>query len=109
MKDSDKLNIQIIGKTFSIHQSHEGNISESDYESIWGDKYELKLDGSQMWTFDCKQNKHKKVYSSTILTSFPPQYPWICEFCGYRGADRDMIDYNPTYEQLMKKFYGSKE
>jgi hypothetical protein len=32
---------------------------------------------------------HKKVYAEYILTSSPPQYPWVCSECGEHGVDRE--------------------
>jgi hypothetical protein len=34
-----------------------------------------------------KDCKHDKVFAPYILTSNPPQYPWICRKCGFRGCD----------------------
>ena len=37
---------------------------------------------------DSKSNcKHEKVYANYILTSNPPQSPWICKKCGAEGVD----------------------
>lgn len=32
--------------------------------------------------------EHEKVYAGHVLTSDPPQHPWICRKCNARGADR---------------------
>jgi hypothetical protein len=105
--EKDKLNLEIKGRTLNIYQSHNGYISESDYESHWGSKEELKLDGSQLWQFDnCNQNGHKKIYANYFLMSNPPQFPWVCEMCGYRGTDRGGKD---PYEDLIKMFYNPRD
>lgn len=31
--------------------------------------------------------QHEKVYAGHVLTSSPPQRPWICRKCKTRGAD----------------------
>lgn len=51
----------------------------------------------------CK--RHKKVFANYILTSNPPQYPWVCSVCGERGTDRG--EYRPIeldYDAIIKKF-----
>lgn len=42
-----------------------------------------------------------KIYASHILTSNPPQHPWICPDCLQEGVD-DHFHKNPpeTYEQV---------
>jgi hypothetical protein len=52
---------------------------------------------------------HIKVYSNCILTSYPPQSPWICPLCGYRGVDRGAggMATGPTYAELVEKFKRS--
>jgi hypothetical protein len=107
MQMEEKFNIKLKGKSLTIHHSNNGTITESDYESVWGDS-ELILDGSQVWDFNnCKQNKHKKVYANQVLLSNPPQCPWVCEICGFRSVDRSELN-TTTYEELMMKFYSNK-
>jgi hypothetical protein len=104
MKMEEKFNIELKGKSLTIHLSNNGSISESDYESVWGNSDLI----NQVWDFDtCKQNKHKKVYTNHVLLSNPPQYPWVCEVCGFRSVDRNELK-NITYEELMMKFYSNK-
>ncbi|MHA1437972.1 MAG: hypothetical protein ACTSPD_10380 [Promethearchaeota archaeon] len=43
---------------------------------------------------------HKKKYEPKVLTSNPPQYPWICEWCGYKGTD--------SYDEHQKTVWGLK-
>lgn len=48
---------------------------------------------------------HDKVFSNYVLTSNPPQYPWICRKCGYMS--RDIGEYYSArneYEELIEKF-----
>ena len=58
-------------------------------------------------TEEQKNCEHKKVFSNIVLTSYPPQYPWICEKCGFEGRDRGSLPKGPTYAQIKNKF--SKE
>ena len=37
--------------------------------------------------------KHKKVFSGMMYSSNPPQFPWRCSECGFKGIDRG------TYER----------
>jgi hypothetical protein len=32
--------------------------------------------------------EHDKCFAPFVLTSDPPQYPWVCRRCGARGTDR---------------------
>jgi len=49
--------------------------------------------------------EHKKVYSSSVLCSFPPQYPWICSECGLEGVDRGTLPPRSlTYDDVRKRF-----
>ena len=41
-----------------------------------------------MPTNKTEQCAHEKVYASYILTSHPPQQPWVCRLCGEEGIDR---------------------
>jgi hypothetical protein len=52
-----------------------------------------------------KCENHKKVYANYILTSNPPQYPWICSECGEKGTDRKDYYDGPSYDEIYKKFY----
>jgi len=47
--------------------------------------------------------QHEKVYASYILTSNPPQYPWICKKCGLRGFDMGILTYD-EYGEIIKQF-----
>lgn len=47
--------------------------------------------------------KHEKVYADYILTSNPPQYPWICRLCGETGTDHEVFSKN-DYEEIKKIF-----
>jgi hypothetical protein len=50
---------------------------------------------------------HDKVYANHVLTSNPPQYPWICSKCGTTGRDVTFDDNKgPTYDDLNKQFHG---
>lgn len=51
--------------------------------------------------------KHEKIYSNEVLTSMPPQHPWICKKCGKRGTDIGGI-YENSYDKLVNKFHGGK-
>lgn len=31
---------------------------------------------------------HTKIYAQIVLTTFPPQFPWICAVCLTEGVDR---------------------
>ena len=58
---------------------------------------------------DQEECKHEKVYSNSILTSDPPQTPWICKLCGKTGTDRSSISFQEeTYEQLLERFHGTR-
>ena len=54
-----------------------------------------------------KECIHDKVYANCVLTSNPPQYPWICKKCGEKGIDHGM-DWTTEYEDLVKKFEVEK-
>lgn len=45
--------------------------------------------------------KHEKVFANFILTSNPPQYPWVCKLCGETGVDQGLFQKN-EYEEIMK-------
>ncbi len=47
---------------------------------------------------------HNKVYANVILTSYPPQRPWICSICGAEGKDCGELGNSPSYDDLIKKF-----
>mgnify|MGYP001561538924 CR=1 FL=1 len=50
-----------------------------------------------------EKHEHNKVYSKLILTSYPPQYPWICSECGEEGIEQGMLpEYD--YDDLKRKF-----
>jgi len=52
-----------------------------------------------------KNCKHEnKVYANYVLCSYPPQYPWICTDCGYKGCDQSELGNTPSYEDIEKKF-----
>lgn len=53
--------------------------------------------------YDRAACKHKKVYSNYVLTSNPPQYPWICEKCGTEGTDVGPV-FHSRYEEIKEKF-----
>jgi hypothetical protein len=48
--------------------------------------------------------KHNKVYANYILTSNPPQSPWICSKCGFKGVDRGQFPTEETYEDIDRRF-----
>jgi len=49
--------------------------------------------------------KHEKVYANFVLTSDPPQHPWICRKCGERGRDISKHSMNENeYDKLIRKF-----
>jgi hypothetical protein len=52
------------------------------------------------------EHVHSKVYSSGVLTSHPPQYPWVCSVCLETGADSGPLRAGPTYEELLAKKRG---
>lgn len=48
--------------------------------------------------------EHVRCFSKSMLMSFPPQRPWICELCGAEGTD-DMemsVDLG-RYDELKRK------
>ena len=47
---------------------------------------------------------HNKVYANYILTSNPPQSPWICSECGETGTDKGSYSGGDPYSDLVKKF-----
>lgn len=48
---------------------------------------------------------HDKVYSDTVLCSYPPQYPWICRHCGLKGVDiSGVLRPTETYDDVVKRF-----
>ena len=47
---------------------------------------------------------HDKVYSQIVMTSFPPQYAWICRSCGIKGVDRIDYDTAESYEMVEARF-----
>lgn len=51
-----------------------------------------------------KPCNHSKVYANYVLTSNPPQHPWICSICGEKGVDMESININNEYEELIKIF-----
>jgi hypothetical protein len=47
------------------------------------------------------QGEHDKVYSSKVLTTYPPQHIWICRRCLAEGRDvvvSDMDEYQRLKE-----------
>ena len=52
---------------------------------------------------------HDKVYSPTMLVSYPPQMPWICRKCGEQGIRISsghpgfMDEYEATVQQFQRK------
>jgi hypothetical protein len=51
---------------------------------------------------DCE---HDKAYSKIILTSYPPQYQWVCKKCGQKGRDiQSNFFMNDEYEETIKVF-----
>jgi len=51
---------------------------------------------------------HEKVYANYVLTSNPPQYPWICKKCGEKGIDRGSYYNANAYDELVKEFEKEK-
>jgi hypothetical protein len=47
---------------------------------------------------------HEKVYANYVLTSCPPQYPWICRKCGEKGIDWGGTVWIDEYAETEKKF-----
>lgn len=47
--------------------------------------------------------QHDKVFSNIVLTSNPPQYPWICRKCGFEGVDRGTM-YVDEYSEIKRRF-----
>lgn len=52
--------------------------------------------------------KHDKAFSSMVLMSNPPQYPWICRKCGQEGRDRGTLIEN-DYPEIKEKFNKQKQ
>lgn len=48
----------------------------------------------------CPDCGGKKVYSNTVLTSNPPQYPWICRQCLTEGRDQEHSGCCNEYAEL---------
>ena len=48
-------------------------------------------------------HRHKKIYAPYILTSMPPQHPWICEICGEEGIDTEVSNFS-KYMEIKRKF-----
>ena len=63
------------------------------------------VDGYERHGGTWEECQHEKVFAPYILTSNPPQYPWICRKCGYRSVDKGniTIDVN-EYARLCQKF-----
>lgn len=51
---------------------------------------------------ECKHEN--KSYAPYVLTSYPPQYPWICRDCGKNGVDRGTIAKENDYAAVKQKF-----
>jgi hypothetical protein len=49
--------------------------------------------------------RHEKVYANYVLTSLPPQYPWICKLCGLTGVDAGASYKANEYDELVKRFH----
>jgi CRISPR/Cas system-associated exonuclease Cas4 (RecB family) len=60
-----------------------GNI---DGNEKW-DIQKLEIDERYVGKLSICEHKDKE-YSDTILLSNPPQHPWTCKKCGYKGVDR---------------------
>jgi hypothetical protein len=58
---------------------------------------------------DCARGLHEKVFSPSVLLSYPAQYPWICRLCGAQGVERDSVIVVNEYADLMKKFHSGME
>ncbi len=54
------------------------------------------------------QCKHDKVYSTQVLLSDPPQYPWICRLCGEKGTDQTWHR-RETYAEVEHRFALGRE
>ena len=55
----------------------------------------------------CAENgvcNHDKVYSREILTSYPPQQPWVCRKCGAKGSRILGQEAFEEYSELMLRF-----
>lgn len=51
--------------------------------------------------------EHNKVFNyGTVLTSNPPQFPWICADCGIGGADRQKIEHDDYY-RIVHNYFNS--
>lgn len=48
--------------------------------------------------------EHEKVYAPYVLTSNPPQYPWVCKLCGERGTDYGEYYDGGEYERVIRGF-----
>lgn len=49
--------------------------------------------------------EHDKVYSETALLTDPPQYPWICRKCGFKGREvLDVLRDRAEYARIVEKF-----
>lgn len=53
--------------------------------------------------------QHEKVNANCILTSHPPQSPWICKKCGERGADVIGTLKENKYDVIVRNFTKQKE
>ncbi len=57
---------------------------------------------------DCKcKDGPTKVYADHILTSDPPQFPWICKECGEKGIDRGKVVPYDCYKNI-DRYYRNK-
>ena len=47
---------------------------------------------------------HNKIYSQTMLMSYPPQQLWICSKCGEKGTDIIGKVEENKYDEIIKQF-----
>jgi hypothetical protein len=76
-------------------------ISPSGKVQISGVPYVIKtIDPAKLKEETCK---HQKVYANYILTSNPPQHPWVCSICGETGRDQGAT-VKDNYTETIKRF-----
>jgi hypothetical protein len=62
--------------------------------------------GAESWPL--RACEHEKVYSDRILTSDPPQHPWICRKCGGRGVRMGRSVDRGEYDRLVSTWKATR-